>query len=547
MEKKFKIMKTIFALVFTIIIFIGFHTYNYLKIQSLKFSNEWGKGIEIGKSFVNKEPIIGTYKDDILLVTFNKEGKLLYYLLSETGEVLENNLSDIIDIDINKIKDIYLFENKLFYVKNGELKISYFDKGKGFTKPVRILNNIEGFTLSEMQNELYIGTYDDKNIDIYKFENDKFKKIHEFNNKWNIRNIYLKDINNKKHIFIVDKVNLNTNNVLLGKFDKLDNSIRKIADIKSNFNTVIRDVKVEVVDNEIFLVYPITNTKGGNRTYLQLEVIDAETLKSEVSRKITDSHIDGVTALGESISLYKENGKIKLICSGINMRNKYAMYPDIFEIEIDKQGNLSNVVFISNTESQSKRPSFIRTKFGDYLTWLDIEVSGYKLFINSKNKDFISANNKYTKSDYITAFYRALASPFYALAFGFLKGMESFLYVLVVFLPVGFILRKYRIDKENIKFIIFLSLYIVLNLLLFKSTFYSGYTVFFLPSYLKFKLAPYMMPLILNLISGIIMYIFYKENKNLNYISFLIFFIAVNIYLSNLLYVPFAMTRIILK
>lgn len=546
MKRKLKIMKTIFALVFTIIIFIGFHTYNYLKIQSLKFSNEWGKGIEIGKSFVNKEPILGAYKDNILIVTFNEEGKLLYNLMSKTGEILESKLSDG-DININKIKNIHLLENKLFYVKNNMLKVSYFDEGEGFTEPVKLLDNVEGFTLSEMQNELYIGTYDDKYIDIYKFENDKLKKVHEFNNKWNIRNIYLKDINNEKHIFIIDRVDLNINNILLGKLDKLDNNIRKITNIRSNFNTVIKDVKVEIVDNKIFLVYPITNTKGGNRTYLQLEVLDTETLKSEVSRKITDSHIDGVTALGESISLYKENGKIKLICSGINMRNKYAIYPDIFELKIDKQGNISNVVFISNTESQSKRPSFIRTKFGDYLAWLDIEVNSYKLFMNSKNKDFILANNRYTKSDYVTAFYRALASPFYALAFGFLKGMESFLYVLVVFLPVGFILRKYRVDRENIKFMTFLSIYIVLNLLLFKSTFYSGYTVFYLPSYLKFKFAPYIMPLILNLISGSIMYIFYKENKKLDYNSFLVFFIVVNIYLSNLLYVPFAMTRIILK
>ncbi|KPU27806.1 hypothetical protein TR13x_00100 [Caloranaerobacter sp. TR13] len=546
MKRNLKVIKTIFALVLTIILFIGFHTYNYLKIQSLKFSNEWGKGIEIGKSFVNKEPIIGTYKDNILIVTFNEEGKLLYYLLTKTGKVLESNLSDK-DININKIKNIYLFENKLFYIKDNKLNVSHYNEGIGFTKPVKLLDNIEGFTLSEMQNGLYIGTYDNKNIDIYKFENDKLKKINEYSNKWNIRNIYLKDINNKKHVFIVDKVDLNVNNILLGALDKLDNDIRKITDIRSNFNTVIRDVKVEIVDNKIFLVYPITNTKGGNRTYLQLEILNAETLESEVSRKITDSHIDGVTALGESISVYKDNGKIKLICSGINISNKYAMYPDIFELEIDKQGNISNVVFISNTASQSKRPSFIRTKFGDYLTWLDIEASGYKLFMNSKNKDFILVNNKFTKSDYITAFYRALASPFYALAFGFLKGMESLLYVLVIFLPVGFILRKYRINKENIKFIIFSSLYIILNLLLFKSTFYSGYTVFYLPNYLKFKLAPYIMPLILNLISGIITYIFYKENKRLNYTSFLVFFIAVNIYLSNLLYVPFAMTRVILK
>ncbi|WP_427338910.1 hypothetical protein [Caloranaerobacter sp. DY30410] len=546
MSRKPKFMKTIFALILTIIILIGFHTYNYLKIQSLKFSNEWGRGIEIGESFINKEPIIGTYKDNILIATFNKEGRLLCYLMSKTGKVLESNLSNI-DININRIKNIYLFENKLFYVKDNKLKVSYYDEGTGFTQSVELLDNIKGFTLSKIQDELYIGTYSDKNIDIYKLENDKLKRIYEMNNRWNIKNIHLKDINGGKYIFIVDKVDLNINNILLVRFDKLDNDIRKITNIKSGFNAVIRDIKIEIVDNKIFLVYPITNAKGGNRVYLQLEILDAETFKPEVSRKITDSHIDGVIALGDSISLYKDNGKIKIICSGINMRNKYAMYSDIFELEIDKQGNISNVVFISNTGDQSKRPSFIRTKFGDYLAWLDIEVSGYKLFINSKNKDFISENNRYTKNDYITAFYRALASPFYALAFGFLKGMESFLYVLVIFLPVEFILRKYRIDKENIKFKIFLSLYIVLNLLLFRSTFYSGYTVFFLPNYLKFKFAPYIMPLILNLISGIVIYIFYKENKNLSYISFLIFFIAVNIYLSSLLYVPFAMTKIILK
>ncbi|SHH40474.1 hypothetical protein SAMN02745135_00689 [Caloranaerobacter azorensis DSM 13643] len=547
MGRKIKIMKTILALIFTIIFLIGFHTYNYLEIQSLKFSDKWGRGIEVGKAFVNREPIIGTYKDKLLIATFNKEGRLLCYLISKTGKVLESNLSNE-DININRIKNIYLFENKLFYVKDNKLKLSYYNEETGFTESVKLLDNIKGFTLSKIQDELYIGTYGDKNIDIYKFENDELKRIYEMNNKWNVRNIYLKEVNGGKYVFIADKADLNVNDILLVRFDKLDNEAKKIMNIKSGFNDVIKDIKIEIVDNKIFFAYLVTNTKSRSRTYLELKVLNAETFNLEVSKKITDSYINGVAALGRnSISVYKENGKIKIICSGINMRNKYAMYSDIFELEVDKQGNILNVIFISNTGGQSKRPSFIRTEFGDYLAWLDIEVNGYKLFVNSKNKDFISENNIYTKNDYITAFYRALASPFYALAFGFLKGMESFLYVLIVFLPVDFILRKYRIDKENIKFKIFLSLYIVLNLLLFRSTFYSGYTVFFLPSYLKFKFAPYIMPLVLNLISGAIIYIFYKDNKKLSYISFLIFFIAVNIYLSSLLYVPFAMTKIILK
>ncbi|RKD31455.1 hypothetical protein [Thermohalobacter berrensis] len=547
MKRRFYV-KTIALIVLIILCFLTIHTYNHVKIKAIRYTNNWGKHKEIGESYLNRMPLIGEIEDSILTVTFNGKNSLNYYNYNYQGNIIDKGKSTLEGFDIDEIFEIYLIRDKLVYKHKNNVYMTKYQKGIGFTKPEILLENVLGLNMNIADNKNVVSTYNKENISIYNFEDGNLEKLYQFQNKWNLKKVYFKTFSDKEYIFLVCNSNNYANEIIGGKIkNESINNLKSIDRRAIKSSETINQIYIERIDKSFFIGYTITSSGRERATTLYYKIIDSNTFQVLKDNVINDTYIDSMYQFGENVFIKSSGAYIEVFASGINTLNKYAIYPDIFKVKIDKSGEVVSTDFITYTQNYSKYPALLDIKYGRYLVWYDIKGEGYKLMLTSTNKEFVSLNSKPTSNDYKSAFLNALSSPFYAIAFVFLKGTQMLIYILAVFLPIGFIFHRFRVENEKLKGAICLFAYIVLNLILYKSTYFTENIIRFMPEFLKFYLAPYVVPLIINLISGITLYIFYSENKKRSYIAYIVFFIVVDVYFSNLLFVPFSMTKLLLK
>lgn len=543
--------RTFIVALIILISFVGFHMYNHLVIQTTSFTDEWGRGIEIGEASINIKPLMGEIDGKILILTFSDEGKINYCITTKNGRMVKNGLWELEEFDKNKIQDIYLVGNRLFYVKENILYEAVFNEKNINNNTTKLLENIDGFSSQTVNDTIWINTYNKSHIKLYNLINGELQLINTFDNKWEVMDIQIKEQNTEKYLFVFAKKGYYYN-LLAGRIqDKQIGELTLVDEIIFNTNGSIRDVFIEPVEDKFIVAYSIFQMKRGERnTSISLRVVDGNELKVEIEKNLVGRHVESIGNMGEGITLFKDGERLRLLGSAVNPTNKYSSNPDIFVGDVGIDGSLSNVVFLSNTQRVSKNPSLIIVNRDKYIAWLDVEVENYSLVMNSTNGEFKTFSAKFTENDYVKAFLRALTSPFYTLAFIFMKGLEMMLYIIFAFLPIAFIMRRMKIDNEKLKFTVFISVYILLNLLLFKGTYYAQSTLYLMPELLNFSFAPYIMPLLLNIISALALLAFYRDRSKIarstNYFIYIIFFIAIDMYISALLYVPISMIKVII-
>ena len=548
MVRKKYYFRTIITTLVIIMGFTGIHMYNHLMIQSIKFTDEWERGINIGTGGMNQPPLMSKYDDKIFTLTFNKEGKINYVLTQLDGKIIESNTADIKDFNKNKIHDDYLMENNYFYLKDSNLYQAIYEQGTGFKTAKLIATNIDGFNSKIIDEKITVQTFNKDKIEFYTMEDNGWK--HEvFENSWEINNIYLNELNGEQYVFIDTKIDELTDEILMGNIkDIKENTLKKIDEINHLPSVYFDRMKIEASKNDFFIAQPSMRVgPGGSRTvYIDIKIIDSQKMSIKATNRIEDRSVAAISNLDKKIDLFKDEKGMKLIGSAINNENKYAMGADIFMASIKNDGEVSDVRFLSNTEHYSKAPSILYTNQGEYVTWLEVEVGGYTLMMNSTNVDFKANNMEYTKEDYKSAFMKALASPFYAIASTFIFGNIMLIYVVMAFIVVAYLIKRKNIESEKIKFGVFAIAYAILSLVTFKSIYYTGSGVQYMPDILNTWIA-YGIVLLLNIVSGLMALAFYKDTRKLSYIAYLVFFVLSNVYLSNLLFVPFTMTKVILN
>jgi len=545
MKNKRFYFRTISAFLIITLLFMVIHVYNNLEIQSIKFTDEWAKPVKTGKGSMKKSPLLGKMEDKILTVTFTKVGKPNYYLTSKDGTILDNGISDLEDFNKNKIDDIYLLENRLFYISDNKLYVSTFQEKAGFSVPKILNQNMNGFNIEELDGVNYLQSYNDTKIQMFTIEEDSLKTEQEFENNWNLKGIFLREIENQKFIFLVNKASDFSDVILGGTIEESGTlNIQEIDNLTSSNRDYLGQIYIEAVEDNFIIGYPVKRIVSGTQTVsVELKVVDSKEMKVDVRNSIVDN-INGVFYdMDPEIEIYSDSNGVHILGSAKNINNKYANYSDIFQGDLDIEGNLNNVRFISSTESYSRTPSILKTESGQYLGWLDLQTGSYDLMLSSTDESFSINNSSYSRDDYKSAILKAATSPFYAMAFSFLKAFQIFMFMSGILLLAEYLMRKTDLSNEKLKLLIFIVLYIIVNIILFKGVYYKGEILSLMPDILKFDFSYLVMPLIINIISAMILLVFHVERKEMNYIAYAIFFMAVDIFLGTLLYIPFSMVK----
>lgn len=539
--------KTIIAVLTVILVFIGIHMYNNLLIQALIFEDEWGRGIYIGESTLSKAPFITSINDKIVIVTINKDSSINSIISDEKGQVIKSYNQHLDNFSINKAKTVALSDDTLFFQKDSQIYVSKFYEDRGFEQPKPILNNIEGFRIDRVKDEYILLTYNKEEIAIYSVNNDTINQIHFIENKWTPSDLTYTKVHDQGYLFIVDETDFMSTRIIGGRIEgeKLED-YREIENIPVFGSVSINSLQTEVLKGRIYLCYSVREVvKGSPNVYYKINILNEETLEVLEAKKIIEQTIEDITNMERFFLLLNNGENINLIASANYTKNNFTNTTDIFKIDIDNKGNLSKPVFLTNTHGHSKNPSIIETEFGKYIAWLDIDTNKYSVMMNSTNRSYIEHNMSFTRNDYEKAFYKSLTSPFYALAYGVIRAIIIFTTLFFVFIFVGFMVKLLRLQQDKTKFLLFAAAYIIFNYIIFKNHYYNDDIIGYMPQILRDGILPYIIPLIINGISILILYVFSKEKRDSHYLVYLSFFVLIDIYLANLFFIPFSMIKVL--
>ncbi len=549
MRRKGKYIKTLLVFILINIIILGFHTNNYIKIKTLNYSEDWNRGLEIDTSNWYDEVILSYFDDNILNVVVDDTGKLKYSLFDIQGKLIKQGNTKI-NYDRNNSKEIYLLGNSLFYLYDNNMYMSSYQIDKGFKEPKIILKNIASFTAEEVNGEKIIEAFNDEQVLFFKLHNNNISLIEKIDNRWNLTKAYLRKNGERDLIFLLTEEENYEDNLLMGEIvDGNVKSIKKIAEAGGLTKKQICNLNINELDSNTVIFYiERIFSQGKADHYIRYKFINNDTFNIVTENRISkrDSQY-GISSIGQDGFSYIEKNNVHIIARGQNIKNKYSSYNDVFDISLDSQGNYLNTEFISTTYYNTRLGSMIDTGYGQYMIIKDIKNHQYSLLLASNYENFIT-NNKISKEDYKYSILQSLSSPFYAIAsMIMLNGQIAILYVFVLYLIAGLVLKKLKIDNKKIQFWVFLGVYLLISLFTFKDNYYTQQALKYMPELLKANWIAYGICILINLVSGLMLYVFYKDNNKKSIYLYLALFIIVDVYLDNLLYVPFVFVKTLLS
>lgn len=536
-------IKTILVIILITVIVLGYHTYIHLSIDREKFNNSWGYEQEVSFSEMNVEPLAGEYKENILVISFEKTGNLYYKIITKTGEVINEGKENIDKFNKNKITNVELINEEIFFIENNNFYKMAFSDSNGFSDKQLIKENIDGFNIVNKsnftlynKNEIYSYEYSDKEFlenNYFLFEGDNLIDAFVLNKNGNSIIITYKKISS-------EEVRVDYN---IANFD--DNFV-EIDSIKSVYNLYKGKTKNAYNDGVITISSSFTEYgQQGSKTLTKL--IYSINLKSQdllYSKVINSNKFNDINNFEEFIDLETVNDEVYLIGSGYNRENTFAKNNDIFITKINKSGDFYDTSFISNTFKFSQNPVLIEMDNQSYAVWMEVDVGDYKILYNSNDDEFLQSSSKVKWNEIKGAFLNALSGPFYALSMLFIRNLIMIVLFLAVLGTVYIIMYNkdiYSDNDEKGRKIILIGIFVIINLISFNFNYIEGIRAIQTPDYLIGGASFILVPLAINLISIGAFYVFDREKEEISLLWKIVFLLIVDAYIANLIYTPFIM------
>ncbi len=540
--------KTIIVLVLITVLALGYHTYVHLNIDRERFDNTWGYEKEVSFSEMNAEPLAGEYNDNLLLVSFEESGNLLYKIISKKGEIVKEGSENLDKFNKNKIGTVKLLGEEIFFIENSNLYKIIFNENDGFSDKIMIKSNIDGFNIIDGKN---FTLYNSEEVYSYDYLDNKFTEKDYFKlENSNIIDAFILNKNGNSIIITYRKISTEEVNISYN-IANFDSETVEIGNIKSVYN--IYKGKTQNTYNEGIITISSNFKEYGQQGSETLKkLIYSINLKNQeliFSRLINSNNFKEINNFEEIIDLETIDNEVYLIGSGFNDENKYVSRNDIFITKINSSGEFYDTSFISNTFKHSQNPVLIEIDENSYAFWMEVEGNGYKIMYNSDNDEFLEASSKIKSSEVQDAFLKALSGPFFAVSMLLIKSsimIVLFFAILGVAYMIMYNKDLYKENDEKIRKIILIGLFVIINLISFKFNYIEGTRLSQTPDYLIRGLSFIYIPLIINFISIFAFYVFDREKKEVGLLWKIIFLLIVDAYIANLIYTPFIMINKIL-
>ncbi|MBS4537217.1 hypothetical protein GOQ27_02020 [Clostridium sp. D2Q-11] len=540
MKKYFKY--TIITVILLTILISSVHYANHMFIQEIEYTEKWGDALKLEKISQKDKSLISTIGDEIININIENSNTINFKILDTKGKLKRDGSSKLINYENIKVPNIQFIENNLIYIYENDLYVAKFENNK-FSKSKKIINNVENMRVESNKDNILITTVNTEKVRVYELHNDEVKNIYEEDNVLNMKEAVYQEHGDNKYIVTLIEDDLGSVRLIMMPVNEKNREAIEISEVDTYSGYTIRDLNVDYLNEKVIITYVLNLSSKGFQSYnIEYSSVDSNTL--EVKKGKLEQSQYKIGELESDIETYIKDDQLHIVASGVNYNNKYTQVNDIFDFIIGENGEINDLEFISTTQEYSNEINVVTLDNEIYLSFKDIVSGGYNVNLIGTSDDFMERKD-ITKDDYIDALLKSIPSPFIALAYTILRG---FILLVMLIVPLAFAYVAYlskNNDKDGIKTAIMIGLYIIANIIAYKFIYYKVGSTFYYPELFHHPLYSYIAPVIINLLSGIALFVFFKESKKknheFNYAVFAVFFICIDIYLSNLLYAPFVM------
>lgn len=528
--------RTILIVIVLVIVMISMHFYNFLNISEISFTDDWSEDFKIGET--NDDDFkLSSLEDNILNLNIEKPNKFNFNIIDKKGEVKDSGTTEISNFEYKNVNQSYLIKDKYIYLYKNNVYMSTFD-GDKFLEPIKIIENVNYLTVRMLDENIIITTSNDEKVLAYKFQNEELENIFEKENDRNIKSAYYSPEDNLL-ISVEDK---GRDRELLTLFNEKKNENIVLVDINKYTGYSIKDINIDNLEDRLVVTYLKRLNKDGSKDYQINNIrIDKDTLDFESTKYYLDNY--DIYNLESDIETYVVNNEIHIIGSGENSRNQYSSDKnDIFDMTLKKNGEVKNVEFISTTDEYSNQIEIVKFNGSKYVVFNDVVYDSDDLRIFSDSEEMM-AKEGITREDYLSAGLKAVVIPFISIMYTVIRGL---MIIFVMALPLGIFYFTYfnkGYSKDSIKIAVMIGIYIIANIIVFKFIYFTQGNEIYYPNFFFSNFYRILGPLSMNMISGLATFIFYKESKKkgmeLSFIAYPTFFIIIDVFLNNILYVPF--------
>lgn len=563
-RKKRNIKRRVSFVLLLLIIVTGisaYHGWNYHKIQYQQYCSEWGIPSRIDE--MNwLEPYTAAVVDD-QLVTFRMDsnGDVKITRLNEAGLVVADHSESL--IKENAIRNMVYMEPYLIY-QMGDQVIAYeYQKtpgqdGRSFGEPIFLVNEITGFETCSSDPSRFL-VYGRNRATLYQvlefgIEEDRTyiseKAITRAKAEWingNIALLYYTDRSFEQ------SEGITKNELILTDFD--GNQPQQLTTVSSVLPVTL--VNLNLLNNkemnESYVFYEKKRSDRGVTSYsLEKITIDPATLG------VLDAEEVSTSLLGKTMQSGYREGRPYILTTGIydprftstelvhkDGEVSCTVDPDIrlnqeFMNLVTVEGEMrapQDVHFFASTYENSVSPMMLTWKGYEYAFFKDVTAGSYWLMATSNHPDY-QAVHPLMGQDKNEGIGFGLTAPIQVISSGLIHLWTE---LLTLFIVIGLaVLIHTRRDRAMTKghFHLYLGLYIVINIFMVYRFRYMGGPILNAPAFLNGPGAFLYIPLLINAVTYGLLFIL-GRTKDYDEMAPIITYILVDIFLINLVYVPF--------
>lgn len=531
--------RTTITIVLLVIIMLSIHFFNLLNIQEVSFTDDWSEDFKIGET-TDRDFKLSSLRNNLLNLNAKTPNILNFNIIDKDGNVKEKGTTKISNFEFKKVNQSYLIEDKYIYLYEGNVYLSKFESNR-FLDPIKIIEDVKYLTVKDIDRNVYITTTNDKEIRVSDIKNEKIENLYEKDNTENVKYAYY--FTSKEDDYLVAIENKGRESELLTLSFLNDNNENIILeDVNKYSGYSIKDINIDNLDKKISISYILRMNKQGIRSYemknIQIDKSNLKVQKNEYS--LRNYNVDN---LDSDIETYVKDNKQHIVASGDNLKNEFSSEKnDIFDMTLKDNGEIEDITFISTTDKYSSEIEISSIDKNKYIVFSEVESGRYNLRIFS-NSETMMGRERVTREDYISVILKVIVIPLISIMYSVIRGLILLFFMAVPLAIVYFTYFNKGYSKDKIKIALIIGIYIITNIIAFKFIYFTKgnevyYSTLFYSKYFRI-----IGPIITNLLTAIATFIFYREvkikNLDLSFIAYPVFFIVIDVFLNNILYVPF--------
>jgi len=565
-KKKRKIWRPILFTLLLLVVVIGIsalHGANYHKIQYEQYCSEWGIPSQIDEMDWLEPYTAAVVDDNLISFRMDSNGVVNITTMDEAGQVTGERFESL--IKESAIRNMFFMEPYLIY-QTGDQIIAYpFEENLGgdgnrrFGEPIFLTQDVLGLESCSSDPSRFL-VYSRNAATLYKVAESGIMEDRTYISDKGITRARAEQVNgNFALVYYTDRSfvsseGLTKNELILTDFD--GNQTQQLTAVSSVLPITL--VNLNILNNqelnESYVIYQEKRSDRGVTSYsLQkitldpedLAVVGQEEIETQIIGKTIESGYWDDTPYILTTGIYNARFTLgepmhpggKIPCTINPDIRKNMEFMNLVTLEGAMQAP-ENVHFFVSTYTNSVSPYLVRWGGYDYAFFKDVTAGSYGLMLSSNHPAYLEAHpiGAQNRTEGIGF---ALTAPVQVISSGIIHLWTEFLALFVALGLTALVLT--RRDREMTKkhFFLYLGLYIVINIISVYRFHYAGGPVADAPGFINGPGAFLYVPLLVNAVTfGLITVL--GRAKDYDEMVPIIYFILVDIFLINLIYIPFS-------